>query len=221
MFDRLFETIAPHHCYGCDKIGALLCDNCKYDISSERFSSCLACGETSSVTGVCRSCTVPYSRAWCVGDREGTLQKLIGGYKFQYARAANIPLAELISGVVGRLPRTTVIVPVPTVAAHIRERGFDHAALLARRVAVLQGVSYDPLLSRITSTKQRDAGREQRLEQAKTAFAVYKKVRSDIPYLLIDDVVTTGATMRFAAQVLKDAGASDVWAAAVARQTLD
>jgi predicted amidophosphoribosyltransferase len=77
------------------------------------------------------------------------------------------------------------------------------------------------VLERVTSTKQRQATKTQRIEQAKAAFAVKIAIDPDVPYLLIDDVVTTGATMQYAAQQLKDNGAREIWVAAIARQPLD
>ncbi len=221
MFDSLFGIAAPHHCYGCQKIGTLLCDNCKYDITSEPFLRCLACGQNSTNTGVCTECRVAYQRAWCVGERSDVLQYLIGGYKFQYARDAYRPMADLLDDRLPELPPGTVIVPIPTVASHIRERGFDHMKLIASRFAKIRNVETISLLSRATNTKQRDANRGRRINQAKTAFRVSKKVDPDIPYLLLDDVVTTGATLHYAAKTLQDAGAETIWTAAIARQPLD
>src|SRR5438445_12581192 len=82
MIDDILSIVAPLLCYGCGIEGTLLCDNCKYNISTEKFIQCIACGGA-SLAGVCRQCRVPYSRGWCVGERSGVLQRLIGNYKFQ------------------------------------------------------------------------------------------------------------------------------------------
>jgi len=68
---------------------------------------------------------------------------------------------------------------------------------------------------------QRHASAVERDRQAKAAFAVKGAITKHVPYVLVDDVVTTGATIKYAAQALLDAGASQVWVAVVARQTLD
>jgi len=221
MFDSLISTLAPHLCYSCGRINAILCENCKYDISLEYFDGCLVCGQNKLDTQPCSSCSTPYSRSWCVGERSGVLRKIIDSYKFYNNYAAHRDLASLLSDRVGLLPRECVIVPVPTVSAHIRQRGYDHTLLVARRLAKLQGLKTESVLQRQTSTKQLGKSRKERLLQASQAFVVRRTLRDDVVYLLVDDVVTTGATLQYAAQVLKEAGAVDVWVAAIARQPLD
>lgn len=222
MIDDLLQIIAPHHCCGCDKIGTLLCDNCKYDIVSEPLETCVACGKgLASKTGICASCRVPYDRAWCIGERHDTLQRLIGNYKFTNARAAYRPLARLLDEQLPVLPESVRIVPVPTVASHIRERGYDHMLLIARELGRLRALPVEALITRQTATKQRDATRRQRIVQAKQAFICTRPLDEEAIYLLLDDVVTTGATVKYAAHALVDAGAKTVWVAAISRQPLD
>ncbi len=217
MFDLLLSIAAPHLCYGCGKNGALLCTNCKYNISLEKFSACLSCGRPAGVGGICRQCQVPYSRAWCVGKREQEIEQLIDVFKFERTQAARRPLAALLDGALPVLPPDIVIVPIPTISAHVRRRGYDHALLLAREFANRRKVSCRAVLERATTTVQQGANRRTRFTQAKGAF----RVRRDLPpitYLLIDDIVTTGATLHYGAQTLLDAGAAEVWVAAVAHQ---
>src|SRR3989344_1423885 len=222
MIDRLLGFVAPHHCCGCGKIGTLLCSNCEYDIISEPFETCVNCDrQLASAKGVCQRCRVAYDRAWCVGRRHDTLQHIIGHYKFTNAKAAHHNLARLLDKRLPQLPSTTVVVPVPTVSLHIRQRGYDHMLLMAKTLSKLRGISVSTDLERQTSTKQRDATRSVRIKQAKAAFICCRPLDPDITYLLIDDVVTTGATVNYAAAALKAAGATKVWMATISRQPLD
>lgn len=221
MIDGILQILAPHHCSGCGQTGTLLCDNCKYNISDEPFLACIVCCQLTDGDNLCRRCSVPYQKAWCVGERSDSLQRLIGLYKFSNAKAAHSDLAELLLNRLPELPSTTVIVPVPTVSAHIRERGYDHMQMIVRYVAAKRKVVVKNALVRRTNTKQRDAGLRTRVAQAKRAFGCDVQLRSDVPYLLIDDVVTTGSTLHYCAQALHDAGARIIWVAAVARQPLD
>ena len=221
MIDSLLSHIAPHYCSGCGKQGTLLCDNCKYNITSEIFAGCIVCGGINTRHGaLCRACHEPYVRGWCVGERVDVLKSLIDGYKFQNMKAAYCVLGELLSVQLGQLPSSTIIVPVPTVPSHIRERGYDHTLLIARFIAKKYHLQLNHSLYRVTRTKQREASRRDRFKQASVAFSS-KPLPSSGPYLLIDDVITTGATLRYGAKALQDAGAEEIWAAVIARQPLD
>jgi ComF family protein len=202
-------------------MGTLLCDNCKYNITSEYVVACIACGGPTGASGVCQSCKLPYSRAWCVGDRVDELRRLIDGYKFHYERSAYHPLTSLLLECVDQLPGNAIIIPVPTVASHIRQRGYDHMRLIAREFARQRGLTYKPLVQRVTATTQRGASRSVRITQAKQAFKVSQKLSKTTPYVLIDDVITTGSTIAYAAKSLQEAGADTVWVAVIARQPLD
>ena len=170
---------------------------------------------------MCGACQLPYSRAWLVGERKDELAKIIDAYKFERAKGAHRPLAELFAQRLPYLPPDTVIVPVPTVHSHIRQRGYDHTHLIARVLAKNLGLEYHQVLARQTNAKQRGASRSERIKQAKRAFILSDEISSTATYLIVDDVVTTGSTLKYASKLLKDAGARDVWVAALAKSTLD
>lgn len=93
--------------------------------------------------------------------------------------------------------------------------------LIAKRFARHRQLKIYTGLQRRTNTKQRDASRTLRRKQAKEAFICRDVLKDDKIYLLIDDVVTTGATLEYAAQALVDAGAREIWVASISRQPLD
>ncbi len=184
--------------------------------------ACVACGGgIAPKSGICADCTVPYVRGWCVAPRQEQLEALIDAYKFGNARSAYVPLASLLDVRLPELPADVRVVPVPTVSGHVRQRGYDHMLLITKRFAKLRGLPLDTALDRRTATRQRGAGKRQRTEQAKRAFVLQGTLDPDATYLLVDDVVTTGATMKYAAKTLRDAGAQTVWVASISYQLLD
>lgn len=221
MVDRLLALVAPHLCSGCGLEGGLLCHNCKYDIISEPFNNCLACGGlTGAKHGICHTCKPSYRRAWCVGERAAALHRLIEQYKFYRAQDASRVLVDLLDATLPVLPANTVIVPIPTLRAHIRQRGYDHITLITHELAYRRSVVTKSYLTRLTATQQLGASRKQRLKQASEAFACNDTLEAAIPYLIIDDVATTGATLEYAARTLKSAGAREIWVASISRQAL-
>ena len=181
---------------------------------------CIACHRPTISMWLCNLCNMPYQKAWVVGERDGVLQRLIGLYKFQRAKEGYKTLGDLLLSILPELTPGTIIVPVPTVSAHIRERGYDHMLLIAKYVAKKRNLELKRLLYRKTDTKQRQSSAVQRTKQAKQAFAVRGEIMPDVPYLLLDDVITTGATIKYASQALREAGAINVWVAVIARQSL-
>ena len=220
MHFSVANLISPHYCCSCGKIGSPLCEYCKYNIISDEPQQCLACLQPTKRYGdTCASCLVPYTRGWFVALHRDSVRRLVADYKFKRLRQAGSTLASLLDLALPQLPGDLAIVPVPTVASHIRQRGYDHAALLAKAFAKKRGLPYRPVLARSGNYTQRGASRRVRLQQAARAFTCPAAVTGR--FLLIDDVCTTGATVRYAAQALRQAGASQVWVAVVSREPLD
>jgi ComF family protein len=111
------------------------------------------------------------------------------------------------------------VVPVPLHWSRRWTRGFNQSEVLARWVAKGLGLPWcDALQRRRGGTAQRLLGRGRRLEAARGAFAIRARERvRDLRVLLVDDVVTTGATLGSAATALRAAGAREVVALAFAR----
>ena len=218
MIDKLLSYIAPHHCYSCANIGSILCDNCKFHILEEPYEQCIQC-DVPSQYGVCKSCQqkLPYSNAWIVGERKSVLENIIHDYKFRRNVAAVQASADLLEKRLPYLPDNTTIIPVPTITRHIRIRGYDHTSILANQVAKKRSLKYINSLKRNHNLVQVGSDAKTRHQQAKTAFFITEKLDTTRPYLLIDDVITTGATIKYAAQSLRDAGAQEIWIAALAR----
>jgi len=219
MAISLFNMLAPHYCCSCGEIGRIICDNCKNNISLQVSQRCLICMRIiRNSSGLCRRCQsrAPFKNAWYVGERSGALKLLIGAYKFERVGSAYRDIVDLLDKHVPELPAETIVVPVPTITSHVRQRGFDHAARLAKELARRRKLSYLSVLHRQTSVVQHTATRNERWQQAKQAFVCDSLDAANC--LLIDDIYTTGATLHHAAEALLDGGAEAVSVAVVARQ---
>jgi predicted amidophosphoribosyltransferase len=145
---------------------------------------------------------------------DGVVRELVARIKYRNARAI---LPFFADAIVERVTwNVDAVTWPPTTIARRRERGFDHAALLAHAVARRLHVPARDLLTR--ATRQPQTGRPYaqrhdgvRFEPRPTASAAPDTV------LLVDDVATTGATLRAAARALRDAGVKRVVAATIAR----
>ena len=199
----LMDLIAPHSCMGCGRLGEVLCECCKNDI--------LCCKINNKPRGL-----------YAVGEREDLLGELIYKYKYDSTRAIGFAMAEMLAE---KLPEmdNAVVVPLPTATNHVRERGFDHTLYLAKKLAKLKGFKVERLLLREKNTVQVGADKKARLKQAEEAFSVKDGTVFDdkATYILLDDVWTTGASMKAAARKLKAAGAKRVVMAVVAVSEMD
>lgn len=206
MVDRAWQFVAPYPCFGCGKFGAPLCEDCNYDIKHELFGGCILCGRAAR-SGICPDHDSHIAQAWVVGERQGVLQRLTDALKFQSAREVAQVLAGLLDQTLPLLPADTVIVPVPTNRAHVRQRGIDHARAVAKQFAAIRGLRFDDsLVGRAKNSVQRQAEREDRFQQAAEAFQLRAEPGS-ARYLVIDDTITTGASVEAVAGLLASKGA--------------
>lgn len=137
---------------------------------------------------------------------EGVARQLVLALKFRHRRAA---AAMLVPYVLRRLPldHFDLVTWAPTSARRVRRRGYDQAELIARAVARQLGVPCRRLLYRSHAAPQAGKSRPERL--VGPSFRA-RQARPGLHVLVVDDVVTTGGTLRAAHQALRAAGVSRV-----------
>ena len=219
--DTLLSYIAPHYCYGCGATGSLLCRACLEAVKRHHCQVCVICGQPCASGNVCRRHALPYEALDCALWRRGAVARLIDDYKFHRVRAASRVLARILDELLPEYDASTVVVPVPTAPANIRKRGYDHMLLIARQFARRRGLRVERPLVRQTNVTQHYArSAAERRKQAQQFFWA-RSAQADVPYLILDDIFTTGSTIAAAAQTLRAAGARDIRVGIVARHGND
>ena len=208
-YTTFLDLIAPHYCYFCGKIGKLWCDDCQ---KHNNFS-----------VNYIKNNKKPLDYEFYISQRDGILKTIVDVYKFNNIKQYADILGKILADSLGANKITTnkqdvIIVPIPTVRRHIRERGYDHIKLLSESFCYWSGLTYQMALSRLTTDRQRGASAKDRRLQAKKAFKVFTDIKPDIEYILLDDIKTTGSTLDEAAKVLRNNGATKVAAIYILKQ---
>lgn len=196
----MLRWLFPRPCVGCGRSGAALCRTCL-----RRASPAPAIPPPPGLAGWC----APFAY-------EGAIRRAIVGAKYRGDRAAVPALAAAVASVVPPRPAPACVTWVPTTAAHRRDRGFDQAELLARRVARHLRRPARRLLRRVDQVPQ--TGRPGSARRLAPRFAPRRAAPPVV--LVVDDVATTGASLEGAAAALLAGGCKSVIGATAARTPL-
>ena len=205
------------------------CRRCRQELQSwvGAYHPCRYCGrlvplDREPFCRQCREAKPVFQKARAAGPYRGLLKAMIHSLKYQGRRSLAVPLAQLLGGVVLdelNSGRPDLVIPVPLTAARLQARGFNQAELLARALAAELGLSLaGKALSRVKETApQINLSRRQRWENLRDAFRVVEAELINGSFvLLVDDVLTTGATASACTQALLAAGAANVIAVTLA-----
>jgi ComF family protein len=195
------------------------CPRCHFPTGTGRVSSeCLTCGDWAPALVAARSAVILESPA----DRLVHALKYEGWRELAGALAERMALVELPDDTSNGRP---LVVPVPTTAKRMRRRGYNQAALLAERYAALRHLEYFPALVRAgQGGSQVSLHPSQRRSNVRGSFAPAPGAESAVagrPVILVDDVLTTGATVCEAAESLERVGALGVSVVTFARALPD
>jgi competence protein ComFC len=207
-----------------------LCATCEGRIERIVPPFCATCSEpfSGAIIGsfTCANCahrTLHFESSVAAFRSRGVVRRVLHDFKYRH----QVYLRHVVAGWLNaaldderlRNRKFDLLVPVPLHSARQRERGFNQAGLLAKLLSAARGIPCQSALERVRYTTTQTAfDRTERMENLHNAFRLRKKMNvRHLHVLLIDDVLTTGATLSECARVLKKAGASSVYAATAAR----
>ncbi len=235
-----FSFLYPEVCQVCSRERATVSEgfigaNCRRNVTFIQPPFCNRCGlpfegdiTTPFECSNCKEMELHFVHARSAVAAQGMVLDLIHRYKYQRALwlepfLAGLLIQQAVPAL--RAERWDWIVPVPLHPLKESEREFNQADRLTRRLSAATGIpARKDLLQRVTATRtQTQLSRPERASNVQRAFAFNKKNASALKgkrVVLVDDVLTTGATTSACAKVLRSQGASEVCVWTVARGLL-
>ncbi len=218
---KIIDLLFPPKCATCGKVipcGAV-CDDCVAKYEEERKERCQKCNGSAAS---CRCSNIsPTALSFYGGyySEEGRVtEKLVYSLKRNYNKA----LTEFFAERLAKLIREKILYSEaeaseyfltfpPRSEASLRKYGFDHVEMLCGRVSALTGIRLEKIFKRVGGTEQKKLDTYGRNENAVSTLYVRRGAEpSGKRFIIIDDVVTTGATVGYASRLLKRGGAMEV-----------
>ena len=232
MINKFLNILFPTSCKICKKPStshrtAPICSECWEEALPYKGPACLKCGvpiasEFASTCGGCLKDEPPFDHARSFGLHSSTLKEAVNLLKFHGIKRLSKPLSEKINGM--DLPNVDLLMPVPLHEKRMRQREFNQSALIGKHVAKHLGVPIivNSLLRKRDTIPQVGLSAKERRKNIRNAFSVNKTgLIKGKRVMLVDDVFTTGATVRECSKVLKRAGADGVFVITLTHGVLD
>lgn len=220
---RMIDFVYPPRCAGCDKPGELFCPECVSNVSIVHQPYCSICGRATKRQGLCERCQNLHplyvsARSWAIYAEP--LRHALHTLKYRNNLGlARVFADHLASIVLKNKWQPDIIIPIPLCKSHMKNRGFNQAEQLARPLSLILGI---PLESRAVirikeTSSQVYLVREERFKNLEDAFLGNPAKLKSKKVLLVDDIVTTGATLNSCTKAILAAGGSSVFCITVAQ----
>lgn len=215
----ILELVFPKRCVGCGNDGEYICSKCQGQLWPP-IARCSGCGGASLGGWTHGECKAEEGIERLVSglSYHGMVQRCLKKVKYKSSWEI-VKLLYQISG----LPKIEegVVVSVPMWRQKERMRGFNQAAIIAELIAKDNGLKQIELLERVRETKPMyGLDKQAREVNVNGAFRIKQNLRDKLVgarVILVDDVWTTGATMKECGKLLKSAGVREIWAITLAR----
>ncbi len=224
------DFVLPYECIGCGLSQSWLCQNCMSDIICDTEQNCVLCRRPSAGGETHKQCLSETNiDGVIIATRKNKLlQKAIHIFKYHNTRSLAGILANIITRNIESSPLSCSVllnsnaslIPIPLHPHKKWDRGYNHTELMANELSKTWPMRVqNDILVRVKNTKpQAQLSKSMRLKNTINAFSVPEN--TDIPksVILLDDVMTTGATMNDAARALKRAGVQNIWGIVLMRE---
>jgi ComF family protein len=220
LFDGALDIAYPPLCLCCEAFieqrNELVCERCWERAKQFAYPFCANCREVLEKNITCPHCSGQYSPpVFALGHFTEPLKEIIHRMKYYgYKRLADDLANRLLDIYADKMKalKLEAIVPIPLHSYRERNRGFNQAALLSDIIGRGLGVRVDnkSLLKIKRTIDQTRLNPQQREENIKGAFKIFGEELKDKRAMIVDDVITTGATIREAHKMLDEAGANIV-----------
>ncbi len=219
----LFDLFFPVYCVNCGRENEWICDGCRDKIMVIKSSFCPKCNALTEMNRLCERCRKSSSLkgVFMLGyyDDE-VLKKAIWEFKYNFIAELGPVLSKILAEdlITKATFENSIFISVPLDKKRLKWRSFNQSDILAEELSKILGAPFmKGALKRVKITKsQMGLKRKERIENVSGAFTV-RRVVKDEKVFLIDDVITTGATLEECAKELKKAGAKEVWGVVLAK----
>lgn len=223
------RLLYPPRCLVCGSLSEeVLCGKCFAQLKFIKPPMCELCGKpydelahAAPICSDCRSIKRWFDRCRCAVRYEGVAREMVHRLKYNGERRLSSEMAKLMVELLNDFPwQIDLVVPVPLHRKRLRERGFNQAELIAELLSEQIGVPMDSaVLIRTKETKpQFDLQPKERLGNVRGAFELAEaSAVADKIILIVDDVMTIGATLNECARTLRKGKPKAVYAVAFAR----
>ena len=233
MIQFILNFLFPNKCIICDSYASQnkVCSECWGNFSFITKPYCSLCShpfaydnDLEAICGACIAKSPKYDKAISIFKYDHFSKKIIHKFKYQ----DQLHILDYLSGLMLNMGReiiqnSDIIIPVAMHKHKLLKRGYNQAALLAMRIASKQNIKYLPQAIIKTENTIPQAGLEKkdRLKNIKSSFKINAKFTEEIKgkrILLVDDVITTGATITECCKILKTAKPAKIFVLTLAKR---
>jgi ComF family protein len=233
FYDSFLNLLFPPKCVVChtrcgNMAGRFLCSHCISSIERIVDPLCRLCGaemagelDSTFLCGECLASPPPFTVSRSLFRYDGAIVRLVHRLKYSKNHPILAGISEIVEGErLDVFKNVDYVIPVPLHLSRLRKRGFNQSAVLAKLIFEDQGVRYAPdlLCRKINTMPQSTLGGSDRRKMVRNLFAVNEKYTiKESVITLVDDVYTTGATVKNCSHCLRKAGAREVRVLTLAR----